>query len=93
MVQTEIQTPFGEIYSSTNNSGGYVARNKYDVYGDPSSTNSTRFQYTGQIYLKAAGLYHYNARAYHPFAVASNRWRLGSPAGSCRRTPSAMAMG
>ncbi|WP_410795878.1 RHS repeat-associated core domain-containing protein [Parvularcula sp. LCG005] len=66
MVQTEVQTPFDEIYSSTNNSGGYVARNKYDDYGDPSSTNTTRFQYTGQIYLKTAGLYHYKARAYHP---------------------------
>ncbi|WOI53022.1 RHS repeat-associated core domain-containing protein [Parvularcula sp. LCG005] len=56
----------GSIIMVTNNSGGYVARNKYDDYGDPSSTNSTRFQYTGQIYLKTAGLYHYKARAYHP---------------------------
>ncbi|WOI53037.1 RHS repeat-associated core domain-containing protein [Parvularcula sp. LCG005] len=56
----------GSIIMVTNNSGGYVARNKYDDYGDPSSTNTTRFQYTGQIYLKTAGLYHYKARAYHP---------------------------
>ena len=45
---------------------GYAAVNSYDAYGLPASGNIGWFQYTGQIWLEEAGLYHYKARAYHP---------------------------
>lgn len=40
--------------------------NRYDEYGVPATGNAGRFQYTGQIWLPEAGLYHYRARAYVP---------------------------
>lgn len=56
----------GSIVLVTNNSGGVLQQNDYDAYGVPDSGNLGRFQYTGQIWLDDAGLYHYKARAYHP---------------------------
>lgn len=56
----------GSIALVTNNSGGVIHRNTYDEYGDPSSENLGRFQYTGQVWLSEAGAYHYKARAYRP---------------------------
>lgn len=41
--------------------------NAYDPYGIGNSTNLGRFQYTGQIWIPEAGIYHYKARAYSPF--------------------------
>jgi RHS repeat-associated protein len=38
----------------------------YDEYGIPRSGNAGRFQYTGQLWLPDAQVYHYKARAYHP---------------------------
>jgi RHS repeat-associated protein len=43
-----------------------VQINRYDEYGIPASSNSGRFQYTGQIWLAELGLYHYKARIYSP---------------------------
>ena len=40
--------------------------NRYDEYDKPQSGNQGRFQYTGQVYLNGAGLYHYKARTYDP---------------------------
>jgi RHS repeat-associated protein len=40
--------------------------NTYDEYGIPASTNTGRFQYTGQIWLPELGMYHYKARIYSP---------------------------
>ncbi|MBY0563164.1 MAG: RHS repeat-associated core domain-containing protein [Hyphomonadaceae bacterium] len=40
--------------------------NAYDEYGLPAATNVGRFQYTGQMWLAEAQLYHYKARAYLP---------------------------
>jgi len=40
--------------------------NRYDEYGIPGSTNSGRFQFTGQIWLSELGMYHYKARVYSP---------------------------
>jgi RHS repeat-associated protein len=40
--------------------------NRYDEYGIPQSTNTGRFQYTGQAYLAELGLYYYKARIYSP---------------------------
>nr|WP_295218488.1 RHS repeat-associated core domain-containing protein [uncultured Brevundimonas sp.] len=43
-----------------------MTTNTYDEYGQPGSSNSGRFQYTGQMWLPEAQLYHYRARAYAP---------------------------
>jgi RHS repeat-associated protein len=40
--------------------------NRYDEYGIPATTNTGRFQYTGQIWLPEIGMYHYKARVYSP---------------------------
>ncbi len=46
--------------------GGSTTKNSYDEYGVPGSGNAGRFQYTGQMWMPEAGLYHYKARAYNP---------------------------
>ncbi|MEH3098720.1 RHS repeat domain-containing protein [Sphingomonas adhaesiva] len=61
----------GSIIAVTNDAGNPVAINRYDEYGIPQMTNSQpsnmgRFQYTGQKWLPAAGLYDYKARMYSP---------------------------
>ena len=40
--------------------------NRYDEYGIPASTNTDRFQYTGQTWMAELGMYHYKARIYSP---------------------------
>jgi RHS repeat-associated protein len=40
--------------------------NRYDEYGIPASTNSGRFQYTGQAWIPELGMYYYKARVYSP---------------------------
>jgi RHS repeat-associated protein len=39
---------------------------KYDEYGIPAAGQSSRFQFTGQMWLEDADLYHYKMRAYSP---------------------------
>ena len=56
----------GSIIAGTNSAGSRTYVNRYDEYGMPRSGNTGLFQYTGQIWLSAAGLYHYKARAYNP---------------------------
>ena len=56
----------GSIIAGTNSSGSRTYVNRYDEYGMLASSNTGIFQYTGQIWLTSAGLYHYKARAYHP---------------------------
>lgn len=62
----------GSIVSATSSSGAMLAINTYDEYGIPggaitgTNTNLGRFQYTGQMWLPEAGVYHYKARAYSP---------------------------
>lgn len=46
--------------------GSSVTVNTYDEYGVPGSGNTGRFQYTGQMWLAGADLYHYKARVYNP---------------------------
>jgi RHS repeat-associated protein len=52
------------IVAITNDAGVKLAVNSYDEYGIPQSTNSGRFQYTGQMWLPEIGLYDYKARFY-----------------------------
>jgi RHS repeat-associated protein len=56
----------GSVIALSDASGNVVAKNTYDPYGEPQTGNTGLFQYTGQIWLAEAGLYHYKARAYHP---------------------------
>jgi RHS repeat-associated protein len=56
----------GSVIAVSNASGAALQLNTYDEYGVPGSSNLGRFQYTGQIWLPEASLYHYKARAYLP---------------------------
>ncbi|WP_165189861.1 RHS repeat domain-containing protein [Caulobacter soli] len=71
--------PQGSIVSVANAAGGVIKTNIYDEYGNaPPAPNLGRFQYTGQIWLPEAGVYHYKARAYSP---ALGRFLQTDPAG------------
>jgi RHS repeat-associated protein len=56
----------GSIVALTDSGGGNPVINRYDEYGVPASTNTGRFQYTGQVWLGEVGLYYYKARMYSP---------------------------
>lgn len=56
----------GSIIAIADQNGNRVAVNGYDEYGIPNSTNTGRFQYTGQAWLPELGMYHYKARIYSP---------------------------
>ncbi|ANC52545.1 hypothetical protein A4249_01920 [Brevundimonas sp. GW460-12-10-14-LB2] len=54
------------VVSITDDAANALTINTYDEYGQPGPGNSGRFQYTGQMWLPQAQLYHYRARAYAP---------------------------
>ena len=56
----------GSIIAHSNSEGGGAAVLAYDAYGIPAEGNIDRFGYTGQIWLKELGLFHYKARVYSP---------------------------
>ena len=56
----------GSIVLSATSTGGSVQVNTYDEYGIPGSTNTGRFQYTGQVWLPELGMSYYKARMYSP---------------------------
>lgn len=56
----------GSIIGWSDASGTMIAKNAYDEYGIPASTNTGRFQYTGQAWLPELGMYYYKARMYSP---------------------------
>lgn len=57
----------GSIALVTDNSGSNIfAVNTYDEYGIPGSSNTGRFQYTGQAWTSELGMYYYKARFYSP---------------------------
>ncbi|MEQ1709491.1 MAG: RHS repeat-associated core domain-containing protein [Terricaulis sp.] len=68
----------GSVVAVTNAAGAATNINAYDEYGVPAATNTGRFQYTGQIWLNEAQLYHYKARAYLP---SLGRFAQTDPAG------------
>jgi RHS repeat-associated protein len=54
----------GSVVSVASSAGTSV--NTYDEFGIPRSSNSGRFQYTGQTWLPELGMYYYKARIYSP---------------------------
>ena len=56
----------GSVTGIANTGGTLRNINAYDEYGIPAATNQGRFGYTGQIWLRELGLWHYKARAYSP---------------------------
>jgi len=56
----------GSVISLTDSSGSLIGINRYDEYGRPQTTNTGRFQYTGQMWLSEIGAYYYKARVYLP---------------------------
>jgi RHS repeat-associated protein len=58
--------PQNSTIALTSPTDALLATLAYDEYGVPQSTNTGRFQYTGQLWLPDARVYHYKARAYHP---------------------------
>lgn len=56
----------GSIVAVSTASGNKFAINTYDEFGNPGANNNGQFQFTGQIWIPEAGLYHYKARAYSP---------------------------
>ncbi|MEP6787797.1 MAG: RHS repeat-associated core domain-containing protein [Acidobacteriota bacterium] len=56
----------GSVIAQTDAVGAMTFINRYDEYGIPASTNSGRFQYTGQQWIPELGMYYYKARFYSP---------------------------
>jgi RHS repeat-associated protein len=54
----------GSVIAQTDAAGAMTIINRYDEYGIPASTNSGRFQYTGQQWIPELGMYYYKARFY-----------------------------
>jgi len=61
-----LQDHLGSTVAITNATGAASAINRYDDYGLPQAGNAGALQYTGQLWMPDAGVYHYKARAYHP---------------------------
>lgn len=68
----------GSIVAATNSTGGQPAINAYDEYGAPDSSNSGRFQFTGQAWIGELSLYYYKARFY---SAALGRFLQTDPVG------------
>ncbi len=76
----------GSIVAVTNGVDGNTVINAYDEYGlngnsqspTNSSTNTGRFQYTGQTWLPEVGMYYYKARIY---SATLGRFLQTDPAG------------
>ena len=56
----------GSIVAVTDGVGTPVYTLRYDEYGVPAAGNASRFQYTGQAWHPAFGMYYYKARMYSP---------------------------
>lgn len=56
----------GSVIAVADEAGLVLNRNAYDEYGIPAAGNVGTFQYTGQMWLRDIGMYHYKARLYSP---------------------------
>jgi RHS repeat-associated protein len=61
-----VQDERGSVAAVADASGAALIRNTYDEFGQRGASNLGRFQFTGQMWLPEAGVYHYRARAYSP---------------------------
>lgn len=61
-----LQDHQGSSVAIADTAGAALFTLAYDEYGVPRPGNAGRFQYTGQLWLPDAQVYHYKARAYHP---------------------------
>jgi RHS repeat-associated protein len=68
----------GSIVALTSMSGTTLQVNAYDAYGVTTSSNTGRFQYTGQAAVPQLGLYYYKARFYN---AALGRFMQTDPIG------------
>jgi RHS repeat-associated protein len=50
--------------AATDKSGALISVNAFDQFGIPNVANTGRFQYTGQVWIPGAAVYHFRARAY-----------------------------
>ena len=56
----------GSLLAYSDSSGNVLGINRYDEFGRPQSSNTGRFEYTGQMWLPQIAFYSYKARAYDP---------------------------
>jgi RHS repeat-associated protein len=56
----------GSVIAIVDNSGTTVEKNIYDPFGVPGSNSTSRFRYSGQVFIPELGLYYYKARFYNP---------------------------
>jgi RHS repeat-associated protein len=56
----------GSVIAISDDAGNAIRINTYDEFGIPGAANIGRFQYTGQKWLPALGMYDYKARTYSP---------------------------
>lgn len=56
----------GSVTAITNSGGGAINIDSYDEYGVPASTNTGRFQYTGQAWQSEIAMYYFRGRMYVP---------------------------
>ena len=56
----------GSIVAVSDGSGNSIGIDSYDEYGVPDASLTSRFSYTGQIWLPEVKLYYYKARMYSP---------------------------
>lgn len=56
----------GSVLAVVNDAGVATTIQTYDEFGVPGAGNTSRFQFTGQVWLPELGVYHYKARIYSP---------------------------
>jgi RHS repeat-associated protein len=54
------------IIAETSSTGSVLTVHRYGPFGEPQTSSTSRFRYTGQILLPGTELYYYKARVYHP---------------------------
>jgi RHS repeat-associated protein len=54
------------IIAETSSTGSVLTVHRYGPFGEPLTSSTSRFRYTGQILLPGTELYYYKARVYHP---------------------------
>jgi RHS repeat-associated protein len=53
------------IIAEASSTGSVLTVHRYGPFGEPQTSSTSRFRYTGQILLPGTELYYYKARVYH----------------------------